>query len=93
MAKRQTRKTPETETTPGFEELLEETESLVEALESGELTLDEALRKYEKGLANLKRCSELIARAEETVKLLVETSADAFRLEDFDADDDENDGD
>lgn len=78
---------------PGFEELLAETETLVEELESGELTLDEAVRKYEKGLANLKACSERLARAEEAVKVLVAESETSFRLEDLDADQDAADTD
>jgi exodeoxyribonuclease VII small subunit len=93
MAKRQGKKTPEAETAPGFETLLDETEALVEELESGELGLDEALRKYEKGLANLKRCGELIARAEEKVRVLVESSEADFRLEALDADDEDDNGD
>ena len=67
-----------------FEKLLEETESLVESLESGELSLDESLKKYEKGVQNLRACAKQIAQAEEKVKVLVEETAGMFQLEDLD---------
>jgi len=64
-----------------FEALLSETEELVAALESGELSLEDSLRKYEKGIANLRTCAQLVSQAEARVKVLIEESADAFRLE------------
>ncbi len=76
-----------------FEQLLEETEAIVERLESGELDLDESLKKYEKGLANLRVCARLIAAAEEKVKVLIETTGGEFKLEDFAADSEAEDPD
>ncbi len=68
-----------------FEALLRETEELVESLESGELSLEEALKKYEKGVANLRAGAELLERAEEKVKVLIEQSGGGLKLEDLDA--------
>ena len=68
-----------------FEELLAQTESLVEALEGGALSLDESLKTYEKGIENLRACARLIQQAEEKVKALIEKSAGVFALEDLDA--------
>jgi exodeoxyribonuclease VII small subunit len=77
-----------------FEALLDETEALVAALESGELPLDEALQRYEKGVANLRACAKLLTEAEEKVKVLVRASEQEFRLEDLPAgaDSDAEDG-
>lgn len=74
-----------------FEVLLAEAEEIVEALETGELSLDAALQKYEKGIANLRLCGGLLDAAEEKVKVLVEESGGKLGLEDFEtAAEDEN---
>lgn len=67
----------------GFEGLLAEAESLAEKMEDGGLTLDESIKAYEKGVENLRRCSELLKTAEEKVKLLLEKDG-AFSLRDLD---------
>lgn len=76
----------------GFEELLVEAENLAEKMEEGGLTLDESIRSYEQGVENLRRCADLLRAAEEKVQLLLERNG-AFRLEDLDAEADEEDGD
>ena len=55
----------------GFEDSLAEVESVVERLESGELSLDESLRQYEKGVQSLRRCFEYLRKAERKIELLV----------------------
>lgn len=91
----------ENEDGAGFEELLGQTEELVDRLESGGLGLEEALRLYEQGVGNLRRCAKVLSVAEKRVKLLVEKSAGGAGLEDFpelagqdnpDDDDEEADG-
>lgn len=66
-----------------FESLLAEAEEIARRLEGGELTLDESLREYEKGVANLRRCAQLVAAAEERVKILIEKEGEGPVLEDF----------
>jgi len=51
-----------TETT--FEEALEALESKVEALSAGHLSLADALRTYEEGVALLRVCGERLEEAE-----------------------------
>ena len=58
----------------GFEEHLAELESIVEELESGDLSLDASLERYEEGVKRLKQCYDLLRSAEAKVKLLVEQS-------------------
>ena len=67
---------------PTFEALLDDAERIAERLESGALTLDESLAAYEAGVARLRRGSELLAKAEEKLKRLVE-DAGGPRLEPF----------
>lgn len=47
-----------------FEDHLKTVEEAVRALESGKLDLEESLEKYEKGVAALRRCYEILAEAE-----------------------------
>ena len=54
-----------------FEKSLETLETIVEELESGTLTLDEALARYERGVGAHKQCTEILAAAEKRVELLL----------------------
>ncbi|EGR4109702.1 exodeoxyribonuclease VII small subunit [Vibrio cholerae] len=65
-----------------FESTIEELEQLVEQLESGDLALDEALRKFERGIF-LARAGQLkLDDAEQRVRILLSNSDDA-PLSDF----------
>ncbi|PAR30800.1 exodeoxyribonuclease VII small subunit [Vibrio metoecus] len=65
-----------------FESTIEELEQLVEQLESGDLALDEALRKFERGIT-LARSGQLkLDDAEQRVRILLSNSDEA-PLSDF----------
>lgn len=65
-----------------FESTIEELEQLVEQLESDDLALDEALRKFERGIS-LARAGQLkLDDAEQRVRILLSNSDDA-PLSDF----------
>lgn len=68
---------------PSFEELIQETEAIIQAMEEGNLPLEESLAKYEKGIANLCTCGKLLAAAEEKIKVLREKSEGIFTLEEI----------
>ncbi len=53
-----------------FEKALEDLEKIVEAMESGELTLDQALKKYEEGVKLLKICTVKLEEAEKKIEVL-----------------------
>lgn len=53
-----------------FEAALKELEGLVQALESGNAPLEEALQAYERGAALLKYCQDTLAQAEQKIRLL-----------------------
>lgn len=50
-----------------FEELLKELEEIVSALEKGDLTLEESIKKYERGMELAKLCTEKLESAKECV--------------------------
>lgn len=56
---------------PKFEESLEQLEKLVEELEGGELDLDEALKRFEKGVKLSKQLNSSLEAATRKVEKLV----------------------
>jgi len=70
---------------PSFEESLAELESLVDTLEKGELTLEESLTAFERGIGLTRTCQKALDEAEQKVRILTEKSADA-ELEPFEHD-------
>ena len=55
-----------------FETALAELENLVGQLEQGELTLDEALQRFERGVALVRNCQHALQAAEQKVDQLIE---------------------
>lgn len=49
---------------PSFEEALKELESIVAKLEDDEITLEDSIKLYEKGLELSKFCTEVLEQAE-----------------------------
>jgi exodeoxyribonuclease VII small subunit len=64
----------------GFEKAIQQLEQTVEALESGELGLDDALANYELGVRMLKRCYGLLDGAERIVAILTGVDAEGRPL-------------
>ncbi len=63
---------------PRFEDLLGELESIVGELEGGQIGLDEALEKYEKGIAALRQCHEVLKAAERKIEILTKNPEGAL---------------
>lgn len=61
-----------TETSPvaHFEQSLDELESLVEKMEHGEMSLEDSLAAYERGVGLYRRCQAALEQAELRVRLL-----------------------
>ncbi|WP_340820573.1 exodeoxyribonuclease VII small subunit [Methanolobus sp. WCC4] len=55
-----------------FEGSLEELESLVEKLERGQLTLDESLGLFERGMKLARVCNQKLSKAERKIEILIE---------------------
>ena len=58
-----------------FEKSLQELEQLVEAMERGDLTLEESLKRFERGIALTRACQQALAKAEQKVQILTQNSA------------------
>lgn len=54
-----------------FEQALGELETLVSAMESGEMSLEESLRAFEQGIRLTRECQEALTQAEQKVQLLL----------------------
>ena len=53
-----------------FEQSLEQLEALVERMEDGELSLEDSLAAYERGVGLYRRCQQALEQAELRVRLL-----------------------
>lgn len=60
--------------TTNFEDSLNELEQIVEALETGGLSLDESLKAFEKGVRITKDCQQALDKAEQKVSVLTRDS-------------------
>lgn len=68
-----------------FEQSLDELEQLVAKMEGGELSLDESLRSFERGIALFRNCQSALEQAELRVKLLLDPN-DPDSAQPFDTD-------
>jgi exodeoxyribonuclease VII small subunit len=59
-----------TEKTVNFEKSLKDLEQIVRELESGEVNLDESLKKFEQGIELYKKCRSTLETAEKKIKIL-----------------------
>ncbi len=60
-----------------FEATIEELDQVVEQLENGDLTLDDALRKFERGIALARSGQSKLDEAEQRVSILLSNTDDA----------------
>ena len=67
--------TPEAKT-PSFEDALAGLEDIVRSLEAGDVSLEDALAKYESGVGLLKHCYGQLRQAEQRILLLSGEDAD-----------------
>ena len=64
--------TPETSPVADFEASLDQLEQLVEKMEHGEMSLEESLAAYERGVGLYRRCQTALEQAELRVRLLTD---------------------
>jgi len=72
--------------TVNLEKSLADLETLVDELESGDLPLEKAMKKFEEGIKLTRLCQTALKEAEQKVEILVQ-SAGGEDLEDFDVED------
>ena len=74
-----------TEAGPDFEETLAELEKLVKNLEEGELSLDESLSGFKRGIELTRQCQSVLDNAQQTVEQLLDNE-DEESLKPFEPD-------
>lgn len=67
-----------------FEDALKKLEKIVEDLEKGSLSLDEALKKYQEGIELASVCAQRLDNAKKKIDLLVKKRKGDFELKPLD---------
>jgi len=67
-----------------FEDALKKLEKIVDDLEAGDLSLDEALEKYEEGIKLSKLCAKKLELAKKKVEILLKSEDGSVELKPFD---------
>lgn len=70
-----------------FERALAELEAIVDKLEGGELSLDESLKQFERGVQLTRQCQTALKQAEQKVEILMRKSGGDFTTAPFESDD------
>ncbi len=69
---------------PKFEEKIAELEKIIDALENGNIDLDESIEKYTKAMKLVKECDEKLKSIEQQVNQIVSENG---KMEPFELDD------
>ncbi|MFH0762339.1 MAG: exodeoxyribonuclease VII small subunit [Candidatus Omnitrophota bacterium] len=67
-----------------FEEALKKLEKIVDDLEKGDLSLDEALKKYQEGIELSRVCSQRLETAKKRIDFLAKNKKGDFELKPLD---------
>lgn len=72
-----------------FEKALEKLEQIVHEMESGQLPLETALKKFEEGIKLSQFCSEKLDETEKKISVLMEAADGTIQEQPFETDDNE----
>lgn len=72
-----------------LEKALDDLEVLVEELESGDLPLEKAMKKFEEGIKLTRGCQTALKDAEQKVEVLLKSAGGEETLSDFIAEDED----
>ena len=70
-----------------LEKALADLESIVDELESGDLPLEKAMKKFEEGIKLTRSCQAALKDAEQKVEILLKSAGGQESLEEFEPDD------
>ena len=73
-----------------FETALKKLETIVETLETGDLSLEQALKQYEEGVRMADICSKRLSEAERKVEVLMKTGGGRLKASTFESTADES---
>lgn len=60
-----------------FEEAMKQLETLVDAMEQGDMPLEQSLESFEKGIQLTRQCQKSLQEAEQKVRILLENNEQA----------------
>ncbi|MDA1343581.1 MAG: exodeoxyribonuclease VII small subunit [Methyloglobulus sp.] len=63
---------PKKKASPSFEDTLAELEQLVNRLERGDISLEESLQCFERGVSLTRSCQKALQEAEQKVQILID---------------------
>ncbi|MGM0655052.1 MAG: exodeoxyribonuclease VII small subunit [Thermodesulfobacteriota bacterium] len=66
-----------------FESALKQLENIVKEMESGDLTLEKAVKKYEDGIANTRFCLDILDKTEQKITQLTMNADGKPNVSDF----------
>ena len=66
-----------------FEEMIENLEQIAKELESGKLSLDDSVKKFEEGMKISAECSKILESAEKKISILVKNTEGEITEENF----------
>ncbi|MGC8846362.1 MAG: exodeoxyribonuclease VII small subunit, partial [Candidatus Hydrogenedens sp.] len=66
-----------------FEKDLEKLEQIVQNLEKGELTLEEALKQFEEGIRLARQCEKALSEAERKIEILLKNEDGVIEAKPF----------
>lgn len=66
-----------------FEDAMQELETITRELEKGDLSLDESVKKFEKGMEVSKKCNEILENAEKRITILLKQENEEYKEENF----------
>ena len=80
MAKKKTNSQPSAQPVDAnditYEQAVEQLESIIDRIESGEVGLEDSLKEYERGTELLKRCRAILSQTEQRVTELTQALGD-----------------
>ena len=81
---------PKKKNASNFEKDLQELENLVEKMEGGELSLEESLVHFERGIALTRSCQKALSEAEQKIQILLSEDG-SKKLQPFSSDENPDD--
>ena len=66
---------------PSYEKIFDDLETIVQKMDSGEISLEKSLELFEKGMSLIQECKDRLVKAEERVKTLINESDSKSKAE------------
>ncbi|UCG57745.1 MAG: exodeoxyribonuclease VII small subunit [Phycisphaerales bacterium] len=61
----------------GFEDAIKQLKGIVDKIEQGEIPLQDSLEQYERGMALIKHCREILQKAEKRIEKISQTEQES----------------